>query len=149
MIIHPRTSHFFLFYVHFNIIFHCTPACPKRSFLFRYSDLNVVCSYIRNSLTSIGFIFTCRKISPSFVDRYKYMSLRPAGRGAGSDSSQGVLLPPYPFHHPFAFYCDVAPVCTYFASSKLLPDSAICYTFSHLHSETCVIRSCMLSWVVT
>jgi hypothetical protein len=35
--------------------------------------------------------------------------------GRGSDSAQGVLLPPYPYHLPFPTYCDVAHARRYFA----------------------------------
>jgi hypothetical protein len=71
-------------------------------------------------------INTCRKvflskISPSFVDRYKYTGWWPASRKTGgreSDSADGVLLPPpFSFRVLFPSYCDVAEARRYFASS--------------------------------
>jgi hypothetical protein len=53
--------------------------------------------------------YTCRKISPSFVDRYKYKRWLPASRGTwreGKRYCKRLLAPPLPFHLPFPSYCD-------------------------------------------
>jgi hypothetical protein len=79
--------------------------------------------------------YTCRKISPSFVDRYKYTSWRSAEVRGGreSDSAQGVLLPPFPFHFPFPSYCEAAQARRYFGS-----DVCLCISIFDAAFWTCV-----------
>jgi hypothetical protein len=69
-----------------------------------------------------SYFYACRKISPSFVYRYKYTLVgQPAVArgGGGSDSAWGVLLLSWPFHLSFPSCCDLAQARRYFASSIL------------------------------
>jgi hypothetical protein len=64
--------------------------------------------------------YTCSKISPRFVDRYKYTRCWPERRGTGREEKRWftrLLAPPCPFHLSFTSY---SRACRYFASGIFL-----------------------------
>lgn len=88
--------------------------------LYRWGMTYVAFSRLPRITSSQSFSKTCRKVSPSSVDRYKYSGWWPAGRGRGKERI-GRLASPLPSQSsvPLPSYSNVAKVRWYFASSVM------------------------------